>query len=56
MGDVPYHSYFNCEEHITVMKEGETKCRYTVKSVIVFNKNTYMKGTIISKTFSDFNE
>lgn len=56
MGDVPYHSYFNCEEHITVIKEGETKCRYTVKSVIVFNKNTYMKGTIISKTFSDFNE
>ena len=30
MADVPYASYFNCEEHITVIKEGEKKCRMTI--------------------------
>jgi hypothetical protein len=56
VNDVPYNSYFNCEEHITVTREGDHKCRYVVSAAVVFSKNTYMKGTILTKTFSDFND
>lgn len=56
MNDVPYHSYFNCEEDVQVLPEGDSRCRYIVKAMVVFNKHTYMKGTIISKTFKDFAE
>jgi hypothetical protein len=53
MADVPYSSYFNCEEHIMVTKEGDKKCRMTVQLSIVFNKSTYMKGTILGRTQGD---
>ena len=56
MGDVPYHSYFNCQEHITVSRESDSKCRYVVNAAVIFNKHSALKGTIINKTFADFNE
>ena len=56
MEDVPYCSYFNCEEHIKVTRQGENKCRYVTTTVVIFNKKTMMMGTLISRTFADFNE
>ena len=56
MSDVPYAAYFNCEEQITISKEGDKKCRMTVLGSVVFNKSTYMKNTIISRTFGDVKE
>ena len=56
MQDVPYHSYFNCEEQIVVSRESDSKCRYVVNTAVIFNKPSALKGTIISKTFADFNE
>ncbi len=56
MADVPFSSYFTCEEHITIEKEGETKCKFNCSSAIVFNKGTYMKNTILTRTFGDLKE
>ena len=55
MGDVPYHSYFHCEEHIVLTREADSKCRYVVNTAVVFSRQTYMMGTIIAKTFADLN-
>ena len=56
MGDVPYHSYFNVEEYITVKHESDSKCRYVVNSAVLFHKQSSLKNTIISKTFADLNQ
>ncbi len=53
MADVPYAAYFNCEEHIVISKEGDKKCRMVIELAIIFNKSTYMKGTILARTFGD---
>ena len=55
MGDVPYHSYFNCQQHINVSREGDSKCRYVVSAAVIFNKHSALKNTIITRAFSDFN-
>ncbi len=39
-----------------VTKEGDKKCRMSVQLTIVFNKSTYMKGTIIGRTQGDIKE
>lgn len=56
MADVPYSAYFQVEEQVVVTKEGESKCKYLISSGVVFNKATYMKGTIINRTFQDLQE
>lgn len=56
MADVPYAAYFNCEEHIMITKDGDKKCKMTIETAIIFNKSTYMKGTILSRTFGDLKE
>lgn len=53
MTDIPYSAYFHVEENISVTKETENKCKFTCYTGIVFNKATYMKGTILSRTFED---
>lgn len=53
MGDVPYSSYFTCEEEINITKDGDKKCKMEVLLSILFNKSTYMKGTILSRTQGD---
>ena len=53
MADVPYAAYFNCEEHIVISNEGDKKCRMVIELAIIFNKSTYMKGTILARTFGD---
>ena len=56
MADVPYASHFNVEEHIVVLKETETKCRFSCSTSIIFNKGTVMKNTILTRTFADLKE
>lgn len=53
MSDLPYSAYFHVEENISVTKETENKCKFACYTGIVFNKATYMKGTILSRTFED---
>lgn len=53
MTELPYSSYFHVEEHITITKETEAKCKFVCLTGIVFNKATYMKNTILTKTFED---
>lgn len=56
MSDVPFSSYFTCEEHIKIEKEGDTKCKFNCSSAVVFNKSTYMKNTILTRSFADLKE
>jgi len=56
MADVPFSSNFTCEEHSSITREGDTKCKYVCEMAIVFNKATYMKNTILSRTFEDLKE
>ena len=52
MGDVPYASYFNAQEFITVKPDGG-KCKLSIEAAIVFNKGTYLKNTLIKRTLAD---
>lgn len=56
MADVPYSAYFTCEQKISVTKDGDKKCKMEVLLSIVFNKSTYMKNTIMSRTQGDMKE
>ena len=56
MADIPYSSHFTCEEHIVVLKETDTKCRFSCSTAVVFNKSTMMKVTILTRTFADYKE
>ena len=56
MGDIPYCTYFQCEEVFKVISDGEKKCKLIIEAGIVFNKSTYMKNTIISKTLTDLKD
>ena len=53
MADIPYSSYFNCEEHISVDKEGDNKCKFVIDTAIIFNKATSFKNTILTRTYAD---
>lgn len=39
-----------------ILKDGDTKCKMCVDMSIVFNKSTYMKNTILSRTILDMKE
>lgn len=56
MGDVPYSNYFVVNNYMEIIKDGETKCKMNVDMSIVFNKSTYMKGTILSRTITDMKD
>ena len=56
MGDVPYSNYFVVNNYVEILKDGETKCKMSVEVNVVFNKSTYMKGTILGRTFPDVKE
>lgn len=56
MGDVPYSNYFVVNNFMEIIKDGETKCKMNVDMSIVFNKSTYMKGTILSRTITDMKD
>jgi hypothetical protein len=53
MVEIPYSAYFHVEEQVTVTKETDAKCKFVCYTGVVFNKATYMKGTILSRTFED---
>jgi hypothetical protein len=53
MSDVPYSAYFICEDHIIVSKVSETKCKMVSEVAIIFNKSTYLKNKILSRTYED---
>lgn len=56
MGDVPYCNYFVVNNYLQILKDGDSKCKMCVDMSIVFNKSTYMKNTILSKTIVDMKE
>jgi len=56
MGDVPYCNYFVVMNNLEILRDGDTKCKMCVDMNIVFNKSTYMKGTILSRTIGDMKE
>jgi hypothetical protein len=51
--EIPYSSYFHVEEQIAITKETEAKCKFVCHTGIVFNKATYMKSAILTRTFED---
>ena len=53
MADIPYSAYFHVEENISVTKETDNKCKFACFTGIVFNKATYMKSAILSRTIED---
>ena len=56
MGDVPYCNYFVVNNYLQILKDGDNKCKMCVDMSIVFNKSTYMKNTILSRTIVDMKE
>jgi hypothetical protein len=56
MSDLPYSSCFTVEEHMTIHKETDTKCKFTCEAAVVFNKSTMMKNKILERTFADIIE
>ena len=56
MADVPYSNYFVVNCYLSILKDGDKKCKMIVDMSIVFNKATYMKGKILSKTILDLKE
>ncbi len=53
MADVPYSNYFTVNCYLSILKDGDKKCKMVVDMSIVFSKSTYMKGKILSKTIID---
>jgi len=56
MGDVPYCNYFVVNNNMEILRDGDSKCKMIVDLSIVFNKSTYMKNTILSRTIGDMKE
>ncbi len=56
MGDVPYSNYFVVNNYLQILKDGDNKCKMSVDLSVVFNKPTYIKNTILSRTIGDMKE
>jgi len=53
MADVPYASYFNCQERISIRAQDEKRCKLKVEAEVVWNKSSYMKKMIRERTLKD---
>jgi hypothetical protein len=53
MSEIPYSAYFHVEEDLVIKKETDAKCKLVCQTGVVFNKATYMKSTILTRTFED---
>lgn len=53
MADVPYASYFNCQEQITIKAHEDKKCKLKVNACCIFNKSSYLKKMIQERTIND---
>lgn len=56
MAEIPYSSYFHIEEDLIIKRETDAKCKLVCHTGVVFNKATYMKTTILTRSFEDLEE
>jgi hypothetical protein len=52
MSDVPYSSYFTCQETISIRGQ-DGRCKFKACASVPFNKSSYMKKFIQDRTLKD---